>query len=118
MLMKKLILTGLVALSLTTSPVWADKLFILDDYQQLKVSDIKTAGLVLKDMREAVFYAQGPEDGAVICASPLPITKTRLIEMFEAEIAKPTNAQGRKYHSDDQAAFVFVHALKKEKVCK
>ena len=38
--------------------------------------------------------------------------------MFEAEIANPTNIQGRFYDKNDQAAFIFVHALKKEKVCK
>ena len=116
--MKKLIIAAFISMSLSVSPVWADKWFTLDDFQQLKASDIKTAGLVLTAMREAVFYAQSSEGGAVICASPLPISGTRLIEMFEAEIAKPTNLQGYNYKASDQTAFIFVHALKKEKVCK
>ena len=115
--MKKLIIAAIISLSVFVSPALADKWFTLDDFQQLKANDIKTAGLVLTAMREAVFYAQSSEGGAVICASPLPISGTRLIEMFEAEIAKPTNLQGRFYDNNDQAAFIFVHALKKEKVC-
>ena len=116
--MRKLIFAVLISMSVFVSPAWADKWFTLDDFQQLKANDIKTAGLVLTAMREAVFYAQSSEGGAVICASPLPISETRLIEMFEAEIANPTNIQGRFYDNNVPAAFVFVHALKNEKVCK
>ena len=116
--MKIWISTFLLVLIFAVSPARSNTNFTLSDYQNLKARDIKTAELVLKAMREAVYYAQESTGGAVICASPVLISGARLVEMFEEEIANPTNVDGRPYESDIQAAFVFIHALKNKGVCR
>lgn len=116
--MKTLVTAMLLILSLTVSSGWSDTRFTLYDYQTLKTRDVKSAQLVLRAMREAVFYSQESKDDTVICASPAQISDNLLIEMFEQEIANPTNVDGQNYEANIPAAFVFVHALKNEGVCK
>ena len=116
--MKIWILTFLLVLTFAVSPALSNTRFTLSDYQNLKARDIETAGLVLKAMRDAVYYAQESVGDTVICASPILISGARLIEMFDEEIANPTNVDGRAYEANIYAAFVFIHALKNEGVCK
>ncbi len=116
--MRILISAILLSLTFAVAPAMSNTWFTLSDYQNLKARDTKTAELVLKAMREAVYYAQESAGGAVICASPVLISGARLIEMFEEEIANPTNVDGRPYEANIQAAFVFIHALKNKGVCR
>lgn len=116
--MKILIPVIMLLANLVVSPAWSDSQFTLSDYQMLKKQDLTTAQLVLRAMREAVFYAQESEGDTVICASPAQITDSALIEMMDQEIARPTNADGLDYQANVQAAFIFVHALKNRGVCK
>ena len=116
--MKILIPVIVLFMNLAVSPAWSDSQFTLSDYQRLKTSDLKSAQMVLRAMREAVFYSQESKGGTVICASPAQISDDLLIEMFEKEIANPTSTDGHNYEANIPAAFVFVHALKNEGVCK
>jgi len=111
-------LVSLLVLAPAIPAVSADTWFTLADYRDLQARDKTTSELVLKAMREAVFYAQESAGGPVICASPLPIAGPRLAELLDGEIASPTNARGRSYTDKDQVAFIFVHALKNEGVCR
>jgi hypothetical protein len=116
--MKTLIPVIVLIMNLAVSPAWSDTQFTLSDYQSLKTRDIKSAQLVLRAMREAVFYSQESKGDTVICASPAQISDNLLIEMFEQEIANPTNVDGHNYEANIPAAFVFVHALKNKGVCR
>jgi hypothetical protein len=108
----------LFSLALIFSCATAETWFTLADYRDLKDKDVAVTELVLKAMREAVFYAQESVGGPVICASPLPISGPRLVELLDNEIANPTNTRGRAYTDADQVAFIFLHALKSEGACK
>ncbi|MGI9354823.1 MAG: hypothetical protein ACR2PF_06650 [Rhizobiaceae bacterium] len=90
----------------------------MEDYTAIKQKDATTAELILQAMREAVFYAQESVGTGVICASPIPVSGGLLGEMLDAEIKAPTNARKRSYSSGDHVAFVLMHALKANKVCK
>lgn len=116
--MKSIVSTFLTCLLLFSSPALAEKPFTLADYNDLQKRDTATAELVLKAMRETVFYAQDSVGAAVICASPVPITGKDIAHMFKSEIADPTNMKNRSYTDNDPVAFVLTHALKKQNVCK
>lgn len=116
--MRTVLSSILLALFLGTSQGVADTWFTLADGRNLKQENTETAELVLKAMREAVFYAQESVGGSVVCASPQPISGPRLAELLESEIANPTDARGRAYADPDQVAFILMHALKAEGACK
>lgn len=116
--MRTVLSSILLILILGTSTSVADTWFTLADYRDLKAKDTETAELVLKAMREAVFYAQESAGGPVICASPQPISGPRLAELLANEIAAPTNMRHRAYTDADQVAFILMHALKAEGACK
>lgn len=116
--MRILLSTLLLYATMIASSAHADTWFTLADYKALKERDPGTSELVLKAMREAVYYAQESVGGPVICASPIPIDGAQLTAMLEDELANPTNARGRDYTDSDQIAFIFIHALKKENACK
>ena len=101
-----------------STPVFANSWFTVGDYKELKARDIKTAHLVLKAMREAVFYAQESIGGPVICVSPKPIDGAQMMKLLEAELSKPTNKEGQTYTAGHQVAYVLLNALKGEGVCK
>jgi len=117
-MIKSLIPVIALIINLAASPAWSDSQFTLSDYQKLKARDLKSVQLILRAMREAVFYAQESEGNTVICASPAQISDNSLVEMFDQEIATPTQADGQKYQANIPAAFIFVHALKNKGVCK
>lgn len=114
----KTAVSTLLTVMLTASAAMADTWFTLADYTALKARDGAMAELVLKAMHETVFYAQESMSGPIICASPVPLSGKRLAAMLEAELTKPTNTRGRTYENSDHVAFIFMHALRTEKVCK
>ncbi|MCP4183371.1 MAG: hypothetical protein GY761_08645 [Hyphomicrobiales bacterium] len=116
--MKILIPVIVLIMSIAVSPAWSDSRFTLSDYQSLKKHDLKSAQLVLRAMREAIFYSQESKGNTVICASPTQISDDLLIEILEQEIKNPTNVDGHNYEASIPAAFVFVHALKNKGVCR
>ena len=116
--MKLLISTMLVYFFLLSSTVVAGTSFTLSKYKTLKTRDMEMTELILGAMREAVFYAQESNTDAVICASPIPISGARLVEMLETEIANPTNIKARSYADGDFVAFILIHALKDHGACK
>lgn len=116
--MKQLLSTMLIYLFLLSSSVVAGTSFTLSEYKTLKTRDMATTELVLAAMREAIFYAQESIDDVVLCASPIPISGARLVEMLESEIENPTNKRARAYVDGDSVAFILVHSLKDHGVCK
>ncbi len=112
-------LTGfLVCFYLIASTAYAEGWFTLANYKALKEKDQATASLVLKAMREAIFYGQESMGTQVVCASPIPISDERLTKLLEAELTSPTNSMGHEYTGTDQLAFILVHALRAEGACK
>ncbi len=107
-----------VGFHVIASAAFAEGWFTLADYNALEQKDQATARLVLKAMREAIFYGQESMGTQVVCASPIPISDERLKELLDAELASPTNSLGHVYTSTDQLAFVLVHALRAEGACK
>jgi hypothetical protein len=91
--------------------------FDLATYRKMEKSDQGTLGLILTAMRETVFYAQKSIGKSVICASPIPIPVTELIERIDKEIAAPSNPSRRTYEDNDQMAFIFVSAMKNAEYC-
>ena len=116
--MRIIVSTLLMSLWLTVSSVFAETWFTLAEYNALKTRDAAVAELVLKAMRETVFYAQESLGGPVICASPVPVSGKSISEMLDAEIESPTNNRRRAYRDEDQVAFVLMHALRKQGACK
>lgn len=116
--MRKAFGVFLVCVSLVATSASAEGRFTLADYKSLKIEDNDTAELVLRAMREAIFYGQESVGEPVVCASPIPIADERLAELLDAELASPTNIRGREYVDGDQVAFVLLHALKKQGSCK
>jgi hypothetical protein len=92
--------------------------FTVSDYKELKARDPETAQLVLVAMREAIFYAQKSVGKPVLCASPVQISGSQLMAMFDNEIAAPTNPGKRPYGDLDHAAFVLMFALRSEGACQ
>lgn len=92
--------------------------FTLSDYRELKARDVQTAQLILQAMREAVFFAQESVGKPVLCVSPMPIPGARLIEMFDEEIAIPSNPDKRAYGDLDHVAFILIYALRKHGACQ
>jgi hypothetical protein len=88
--------------------------FTVSDYKELKARDPETAQLVLV----AIFYAQKSVGKPVLCASPVPISGSQLMAMFDNEIAAPTNPGKRPYGDLDHAAFVLMFALRSEGACQ
>ena len=91
--------------------------FTVDEYRKLKMIDKSTTELVLKVMREAIFYGQESIGRPVICASPAQLEGPDLIMLMDQEIANPTNVENRFYVDTDPAAFVFMHALRDKGLC-
>lgn len=108
----------LVCFHVIASAALAEGWFTLADYNALKQKDQATANLVLKAMREAIFYGQESVGTQVVCASPIPISDERLNELLDAELANPTNSLGHEYTNTDQLAYVLLHALRAEGACK
>ena len=105
-------------LMISASFAAAEPAFSLAGFRDLREKDPATAVLILQTMREAIFYARESVGDTVICASPVPIPGERIAEMLEKEIAKPTNQQNRPYDDRDPLAFVLLHALRSEGVCR
>jgi hypothetical protein len=91
--------------------------FNLATYREMEKNDRRTLGLILTAMRETVFYAQESMGRSVICASPMPIAVTELIERVDREIATPSNPAIQKYADNDQLAFIFISAMKNADYC-
>ncbi len=108
----------MVCFCVLVSSASAEGWFTLADYKTLKERDQETASLVLKAMREAIFYGQESLGAQVVCASPIPISDERLTELLSAELANPTNTLGHEYAGTDQLAFILVHALRAEGACQ
>jgi hypothetical protein len=107
-----------LAIALWSASASAAGWFDLAKYRDLKGTDRPTLEFVLAAMYEAVFYAQESVGRPVICASPVPIPGTRLIELIDVEVASPTNPTHQIYTQSDHVAFVLLNALKAEGACK
>ncbi len=93
--------------------------FPVSAYEALKAKDKRMAETILIAMREAIFYAQGSVGKPVLCATPVPISGDRLMEITDEEIGRPTAPDRQQsYKGIDSLAFVLMHALRKNGACQ
>lgn len=100
-----------LAVIFLSTPLCAQDWFDLARYEELKGSDRPLLDFVLGAMQETVFYAQESIDRPVICATPIPIPGSDLIDMVDREVEQPANPRHPEYQGNDHIAFVLMNAL-------
>jgi hypothetical protein len=92
--------------------------FPVSEYEAVKAKDKRMAETILVAMREAIFYAQASVGKPVLCATPIPISGSRLMAITDEEISHPTAPDRHSYNETDSLAFVLMHALRKNGACQ
>lgn len=83
------------------------------EFRALRDRDFEASVMLLRAMRESIFYAQKSIGSSAPCLSPLPMSDGELMSIFESELLQ-RNANKEGIESDqDKIAFILVNALKK-----
>jgi hypothetical protein len=92
--------------------------FPVSEYEALKAKDKRMAETILVAMRAAIFYAQESVGKPVLCATPIPISGSRLMAMTDEEINHPSAPNRHSYTKEESLAFVLMYALRKNGACQ
>jgi hypothetical protein len=114
--------SGLLAIALTWPAVAEEPMdaSVLDisRYQALKAAEPAALELMLSAMADTAFYAHESVGRSAICATPATIPGPRLVELVDAELAKPSDPAHPQYADNERLALVLVNVLKKEGACE